>query len=427
MLAGGLSCPSETVSPPVSQDVKVAESLVLFFTGNELGALKPCGCSGGQLGGLSKRPSIFSQVSPQRRLVMDMGNLIEGDSEQDLIKFRVLFEAFNLLDYDLVHLTRRDAEIAQGIGLATDADRVYDILYAQAPVDGTPWIRNWSKPFKIGGREISVNTMAFDAQTDLPDQAAEFFLAQPERANVDIVILENADEQARNQWAQNSEADCIICKADSDEPRIFSGESGGPLVISVGRYGRYITRLDVRFPQSSDEPIFDFKEIAVNETLPEDPVLAQLYKQYQQIVADSGLLESYPRLPLPEGLKYIGSESCEHCHESEHAIWSQKAHADAFATLVEVGSDRDPECVICHVVGMDRESGFVTLETTPDLKDVGCENCHGPGSKHAETGGVVAPGQPKQSCLACHTPEHSSGYAGHEDEFRQKIKHWWEP
>lgn len=426
ILVGGLSCPSETMQRPVPPDVEAGASLVLFFTGNEMGALKPCGCSGGQLGGLSKRTAVFDRVSPQRRLILDTGNLIENDAEQDLIKFRILFEAFSLLEYDLVRLTRRDAEIAGRLGLAA-ADRTYDVLNAEPPGAGAPWAATWSKAFDSDGRQILVHTIALDAQTDSADRASEFFSGQPEGPSVDLVILENADEQARRQWAQDCPADCIICPADSDEPRIFSHEANAPLVISVGRLGRYITRLDVRFPQSSDEPVFQFQGIAVNETLPEAPALVRLYEQYQQIVADSGLLESHPRLPLPDGLEYIGSESCKQCHGREHAAWSEKAHADAFATLVRVGSDRDPECVVCHVVGMDYEGGFVTLEKTPHLKDVGCENCHGPGSKHAKSGGVVPSGEPKQNCLACHTPEHSSGYAGHEEEFRQKIKHWWEP
>ena len=47
-----------------------------------------------------------------------------------------------------------------------------------------------------------------------------------------------------------------------------------------------------------------------------------------------------------------------------------KDHANAFATLERVGSQYDPECVICHVIGMDYDSGFITEEKTPLMKDV---------------------------------------------------------
>ena len=92
----------------------------------------------------------------------------------------------------------------------------------------------------------------------------------------------------------------------------------------------------------------------MDETLPQEEALERLYGQYQQLVSASGVLESYPRLPLPDDLRYVGSKQCASCHEYAYSRWETKAHADAFATLVEVGSDRDPECVICHVVGMDR-------------------------------------------------------------------------
>ena len=44
----------------------------------------------------------------------------------------------------------------------------------------------------------------------------------------------------------------------------------------------------------------------------------------------------------------------------------------------------DPECVVCHSVGFEYQSGFVDEKKTPLLKHVGCENCHGPGSGHVD-------------------------------------------
>jgi hypothetical protein len=76
---------------------------------------------------------------------------------------------------------------------------------------------------------------------------------------------------------------------------------------------------------------------------------------------------------------------------------------------------------------MEYDSGFISEQKTGHLKNVGCENCHGPGSKHVESGGVVALTEPKSVCIDCHTPEHSGGYAGNEGAFLEKIVHWQEP
>jgi hypothetical protein len=76
---------------------------------------------------------------------------------------------------------------------------------------------------------------------------------------------------------------------------------------------------------------------------------------------------------------------------------------------------------------MRYESGFVSPEKTPQLKDVGCENCHGPGSEHIETAGEKRTVEPRSGCVDCHTPDNSADYNGNEAEYFEKIIHWREP
>jgi len=409
------------------RSVREADSVVLFFTGSELGVLKPCGCSGGQLGGLSKRAAIFNRVSTPNRMIVDAGMLVAGDREQDLIKFGVLFEAYRLLGYDLVHLTRQDIEIGRSLGLLAGQDHPFAIISAAWEMPQDDRLRSLRKSFSVRGQDVFVNVVAFDAQADSVEEAATFFGRLSDGKNVNILILQNSDATSRAVWSKGSGAHCVLCPAESDEPQVLSEPGAEPLIFTVGRFGRHIVRIDLDIPKASDELGLRFNDVPVEETLPKGEALVRLYEQYQQLVAQSRLLEEYPRIPLPDELHYVGSKRCASCHEYEYSQWRTKRHADAFATLVKVGSDRDPECVICHVVGMDRSSGFVSEQKTPELKDVGCENCHGPGSEHIRTSGQAATAEPKAACLDCHSPEHSSGFAGHEAEFMQKIVHWREP
>ena len=248
-------------------------------------------------------------------------------------------------------------------------------------------------------------------------------------------------ELAIRSWVSMG-TECVICPSQSDEPQLLSKPGSGPLVFTVGRFGRYVCRLGVTLPRedgrrgtevsgakSSDikhqtsNIKLHFESIPVQEKLPDDPALVQLYRQYQQLVSQSGLLESYPRVPLPAGLAFAGSMSCKPCHESAYDKWNATAHAHALDVLKKVGSDRDPECVICHVIGMEYEGGYLNEEKTPQFAGVGCENCHGPGSAHVLAAGETATTQPKAACTKCHTPEQSGDFAGHEEEYMKKIAH----
>jgi mono/diheme cytochrome c family protein len=66
------------------------------------------------------------------------------------------------------------------------------------------------------------------------------------------------------------------------------------------------------------------------------------------------------------------------------------------------------ECVGCHVTGYERPGGS-SVTHVAQLENVQCEECHGPGSKHAlnptdVTSIVVKP--PPSRCLECHHPPH---------------------
>jgi hypothetical protein len=68
-------------------------------------------------------------------------------------------------------------------------------------------------------------------------------------------------------------------------------------------------------------------------------------------------------------------------------IWEGTRHSQAYKTLVDAKqpSNRqyDPECIVCHTVGFGYLSGFKSEKDTAKLENVGCESCHGPGSRHA--------------------------------------------
>jgi hypothetical protein len=73
---------------------------------------------------------VFDSVPASRRLVVGTGSLVPSEREQDLMKFRILFEAFGRLHYDVVHLTGRDVEMAGRLGLLADPKPPFSVLRA---------------------------------------------------------------------------------------------------------------------------------------------------------------------------------------------------------------------------------------------------------------------------------------------------------
>jgi hypothetical protein len=118
---------------------------------------------------------------------------------------------------------------------------------------------------------------------------------------------------------------------------------------------------------------------------------------------------------------YMGYTTCEGCHSDKADSWKATPHARAFEDLKKQGEEKqkNPACYKCHVVGYEEEGGFIDMELTPELKDVQCESCHGPGRKHTETMSAEnIHGKPGEAtCRKCHTESQDKGF-----DFEKKSK-----
>lgn len=108
---------------------------------------------------------------------------------------------------------------------------------------------------------------------------------------------------------------------------------------------------------------------------------------------------------------FIGSQACGECHEDQYTSFKTKSKkATSWHSVEVMASDLKPQevktCYECHTTGYGQPGGFVSLEATPHLADVGCETCHGPGGLHAETedpDDLIRP--TAESCDNCHNAE----------------------
>jgi hypothetical protein len=103
-----------------------------------------------------------------------------------------------------------------------------------------------------------------------------------------------------------------------------------------------------------------------------------------------------------------GAESCKTCHQTIYESWMQTPHATAFATLAEADAWDNPDCIGCHVTGMEDKSYVADVNVSPEVWNVQCEECHGSGVGHARDGSYVTGGE--ATCRKCHDPDNSPDF-----------------
>ncbi len=110
--------------------------------------------------------------------------------------------------------------------------------------------------------------------------------------------------------------------------------------------------------------------------------------------------------------RYVGSNACKPCHEKEYSSFTKYAKKSTSYRSIErlkkgLSTQDLNKCYGCHTTGYGKPGGFVSLKQTPELKNAGCEVCHGPGGRHVITGDPdrIKKKPTRKDCESCHTPE----------------------
>ena len=105
---------------------------------------------------------------------------------------------------------------------------------------------------------------------------------------------------------------------------------------------------------------------------------------------------------------YVGAKKCMPCHIKEYKSWNETKMSKAFQTIA---NEADKEkCYKCHTTGYGKPGGFKDPDSTPNLQNVQCESCHGPGAAHMAVKTEDKEGKKKSivlkpnTCNDCHNP-----------------------
>ncbi len=438
-----LACGDEVDQQDPKTNPVVSERIKIRISGFLGGHLEPCGCASGQLGGLARR-AFSLQQDRDYDLLIEGGGLVEGDQPAEVLAIQNPLETNKLMylmmvlsdrkaPYSAIGLARQDLEIPlETLGEFLSAFAIPTLSSDLKPKKER---KNWPvKPYL--DRDFPTGSVRLASLIlELPERPASirktFDLQAPQAAwqaamkgrkakAFRVLMAHGTMETCRSLAKLTPKPDLIIAiNGAHDEPPNQSELVDGVPLVHPGTRGRHL--LDVKLARSAGKPqIVDYKLIKLSGSKTakgamENSDVRGLLTAHRGEVAANGLREALADLtPTPNGQKYLGSESCMTCHESAYASWKETRHGKAWKTLETVANGdrydwdttRYPDCVKCHSVGYGQKSGFINPEKTPGLAAVGCEQCHGPGEKHAKDPAVekTVPFD-VATCLKCHNSE----------------------
>jgi hypothetical protein len=428
-----------------------ADSVRLLVSGSMQGRLEPCGCAGGQLGGLARR---MQHIGEQRNydILIEGGDLVDGATELDVLK---LYTATSILfqmqhPYDVLGVGQKDLLVprAEWSAFAGAVPVVASDLASTAPDwPARPFVEKEVRGQKVRIASLTLSLPAADETLRLlpPAEAWAAALKDAPASTLRVVMLHCTDTAARALVPKlQPPPDLAVCMDPGYiEPSPNASLVEGVPLLFAGIRGRML--IDVRLSRQEGRARVscELVPLAGSKTVPGgggDPNVKEALLEHRHEVKRKDVLAHMMRqVPTQNGASYVGSSICKGCHPSASAAWQKSKHHAAWDTLVKAEADAKrygwpvtayPDCVSCHVVGFREQSGFVSFAETPDLAAVGCERCHGPASAHIANpaqnrlgilGGVLS----SVLCTQCHDFEQSPDFQ-YLDKWKL-IEHGCEP
>lgn len=412
------------------RDYAPAEQLRIVLSGELKGYLSPCGCSKPMIGGVARRGTYLESLQKSGPTVrIEGGNFTQALTRQDELKAETIVDVLNELKYDALCLGRNDFRIGVPY-LQALASRFKGATLCANVVgaDGKPlFTESTTVERTVEGQKTRIGIAAlvspmYEAtirqidpglKVEEPGSALARLTAGLADCSIRVLVFDGPKEDAVSLASEGGFQ--IVLMTGSEDPK--NERLSGVLVVTAGTQGRHLAAVPIDAAGKAGEPAMR----ALDPDLMDHGGVKRHLAAYLGRVDSEDLLGKMPRLPLNPGEAFAGSSACAPCHEPAERVWKNSLHAKALVTLEKEGHQRDPECVGCHVVGLDKVGGFESAHKTPDLAGVGCESCHGPGERHAKDPGVKMGKVGAASCAPCHVPEHSPKFDF--DTYWKRIEH----
>jgi hypothetical protein len=392
--------------------------VALVISGEQNGYLEPCGCAGleNQKGGLKRRFTFLKELRDKGWNVvpMDLGGMESRTGVQAGLKVDFSYRALTKMGYAAIGIGSGDLKIDL-LSILINLDQTpVPLVSGNATFDNfdNPSMTKLYKVVEVGGmrigitsvlgkKEIAGRTTVGDLKLLDPWHAIPGFREKLLQEKCDhLVLLSHATPaESKDLAARFPEFDWVATAHGAEVPPDAPAkiENTNSHLVEVGEKAEYV--IVVGLYKNGDVP-FRYQRVPVDHRFADAPEIQQMQAEYQHQLETLGLsgLGLKPA-PHPSGRKFVGSNTCGSCHTQAAAVYGKTPHAHATDTLAKLQPPRhfDPECLSCHVTGWEPqkffpyETGYLGLKETPDMVGNGCENCHGPGNRHADAeNGVIA-------------------------------------
>lgn len=431
--------------PPGGLELADYDSFLILLTGRDGGLLEQSDCHPEQLGGLEPRADLIRRLRATGlpTLTVDLGDSFDRPAPHTEPAAATILRALDLLSYDAMVLAERELTAVSPAFLADMAGKVrFSFLSANLsrddgePVFWKPWIKLQVGALRLGVIGLTPESVVLEATAPyrIAPRAGALVRLLPEvLAEVDRVVVATND-LGRMVASDFPQVDLWL----SHDPRTpFRYATRKTFVFYSLGGEEFLGAFIARYSRLGERPLaIPYSYPLLVRKHPHPGTRGMITTLYRDLLA-RGLA---PRVAGPladqpfeqhSRADYVGSASCQSCHAETFAHWQATPHAASVRTLAGKQRDFWPECLACHSTGWGAASGYRIAEPTAPrtlqagagaehshlegLAAVGCETCHGPGSRH-----VVAPARENirndvspltpEVCQACHTREHDPGF-----------------
>ncbi|MFQ5449257.1 MAG: multiheme c-type cytochrome [Nitrospinaceae bacterium] len=411
-----------------------ARELLIVYSGNTLGELKPCGCAKEEdQGGVERRMSYLEKVKGREKnlLLVDAGDNFKEPTRQGRVKARFLLRAMAKMGYDAVLPGEHDFVYGKEL---MDERKNFPWILSNMEFRSVPWpvmqFKRFDNKLKVALLAVAdpglfAGVKHSGSRVADPEKTVRSLLKiieGPEKPDL-VVLLTHMEREAALALLNLDGVDVIVnghIGKDTDLIDMTPVRKGEKILVQPGPRGQKMGELRVRIDARGGKT-FQQKTVRLDSQFPLDPDMAKLYDEYNGKIEELFFASLSARKDKNSKKVYATEKKCQSCHAEAHRTWVNSRHGHAYATLRKINKAFDPECLTCHVTGFNRPGGFVSEIDTPGLENVQCEVCHGPALQHVQAPGKGFGLDPRQACKTCHVKNHSPRF--NYEKYWPKIKH----